>query len=208
MTLYARSDVDYVGLSRAHGGCGESHRRPVENGAPVKLWALDCPQCELHLKHDDQWSGTISGIPETPDEKADREDREKRGQAAAAEIQTEALKQLGEALPQIAAQNGMSLQMMQAMFSAWASNAGVAPGPIAATVPCANQHHMPATAKFCPECGAPPHVFAPQDAAPEDTPNFEALSLNDLRAYAAARNIKTTRSKADQIQFIRERVPA
>jgi len=57
------------------------HSRPVENGAPVKLWALTCPQCEDHLRHDPLWSGTINELPETYDEQIERERREKNASA-------------------------------------------------------------------------------------------------------------------------------
>jgi hypothetical protein len=41
-------------------------------GAPVKVWALTCPQCEDFLRSDPHWSSTISKIPETYDETIDR----------------------------------------------------------------------------------------------------------------------------------------
>lgn len=224
MTVYARSDLSSVAVPRDSGGCGERHGRPTPQGAPVKLWALDCPQCETFLRHDDQWSVTVSGVPETPDEKADREEREKRGQQETTTATAEALTQIGRALPEMAAQGGVNQQVMLAMLTALTER-GVLNTP-AATVACANDHQMPVTAKFCSECGAPPHDAVKQiqdgktsiDAAraqrglepfdlPETrsagTPDFEAMSIRELQTYAAARSIKTTRGKADQIELIR-----
>lgn len=85
MTIYSASNVMAVNLSDAHGGCGSPHARPVRNGAPDKLWKLDCVMCENHLRTDPLWSTTVSEIPETHDEHSDREDYEKRG---ANDIQT------------------------------------------------------------------------------------------------------------------------
>ena len=79
MTVYSASNIMAVNLSDAHGGCGSPHARPVRNGAPDKLWKLDCVMCENHLRTDPLWSTTVSEIPETYDEKSTREDWEKRG---------------------------------------------------------------------------------------------------------------------------------
>lgn len=54
MTLYARGDVMCIGVPVTSGGCGDTHSRPVRDGAPVKLWALDCPGCERFLNGDRQ----------------------------------------------------------------------------------------------------------------------------------------------------------
>lgn len=212
MTVYARSDVMGVAPSRdGHGGCGRVHSRPVEHGAPVKLWALECPQCETFLRTDDQWSPTISGIPETPDEKAEREDRELRGQQETTAATADAIQKLGVAVPQLAEQTGMSQQVMVAMLTALTER-GVLNTPVP-TVACAQGHQMPATAKFCGECGsptadapaAPVHVITSVEARPEpeDAPDFEALSIRELQEYARKHNIKTTVAKAKQIELIR-----
>lgn len=79
MTVYARSDVMGVSLSKEHGGCGATHTRPVTHGAPAKQWGLDCVACENHLRSDPHWSITLSEVPETPDEERVRTDREKKG---------------------------------------------------------------------------------------------------------------------------------
>lgn len=82
MTVYARSDVMSVSLSRDHGGCGATHSRPVTHGSPVKVWSLQCPTCENHLRSDPKWAANTGDIPETPDEVKVREDREKKGESS------------------------------------------------------------------------------------------------------------------------------
>ena len=139
MTVYAAADRVYVGLSRAHGGCGSSHVRPVENGAPVKLWALTCDKCEDHLRHDDGWSGTIQEIPETYDEKIERERREKNASA-------EQEKALGNLPGNLAGALG------PALAAALAPLLGLAQ---AQSVSCTAGHPNTAGVKFCGECGSP-----------------------------------------------------
>lgn len=80
MTVYARSDVVSVALSKDHGGCGAVHSRPVTHGAPVMVWALDCHQCADHLRSDPLWVTDTEEIPETPDEQKARERREEKGE--------------------------------------------------------------------------------------------------------------------------------
>ena len=82
MTLYARSDVMSVALSKDHGGCGATHMRSVTQGAPAKVWALDCVLCEDHLRSDPHWAIDALEIPETPDETRVREKAEERGEHA------------------------------------------------------------------------------------------------------------------------------
>lgn len=178
MTLYARSDVLQTSVPRTAGGCGDSHGRPTPKGAPVKVWALSCPQCEGFLLHDDQWSATVSGIPETPDEKEIREDQEKRGQRALENATGTALQKLGdlpEVMAQIAQQNGTNQQMMLAMLTALVDK-GIISVPV------------PAVAAAAPE--------------PEDLPDFNAMGIRELQDFAREREIKTTRAKEDQIQLI------
>ena len=52
--LYARSDVMSVFVPLTSGGCSTTHTRPVNHGAPVKVWELDCPKCENHLRGADK----------------------------------------------------------------------------------------------------------------------------------------------------------
>jgi len=135
MTVFARSDLAHVFVSRAHGGCGDSHSRPVEQGAPAKIWRLGCPACEQHLRHDPLWSTTISEIPDTHDEKIMREDLDKRG--AANQQQMTAL-----ALAKIAGIAGAEEALGIAMGS------GITPV-------CPEGHKCPPGARFCVECGKP-----------------------------------------------------
>src|SRR5215470_14651816 len=102
MPLYARSDLSSVFVPVESGGCGQHHSRPVVDGAPVGIWSFshdDCEGCANFLAQDAHWSGTLSGIPETPDEKLAREDAEKRGaqdQAKANSVALEQLARLGD----------------------------------------------------------------------------------------------------------------
>jgi hypothetical protein len=80
--MYARSDVAGVSVPVDGGGCGDFHRRPVVNGALVKLFAIDCPPCEAHLRErlGDQWTPNRWDIPLTQDERLHAEALEKRAQ--------------------------------------------------------------------------------------------------------------------------------
>jgi hypothetical protein len=178
MTLYARSDVLLTSVPLTAGGCGTDHGRPTPKGAPVKIWALNCPRCENHLRTSDQWSATISSIPETPDEIETREDQEKRGQRALEDATGTALQKLGdlpEVMAQIAQQNGANQTMMIAMLTALVDK-GIISMPV-----------VPAVA-------AKPE--------PEDLPDLNAMSIRELQDFARARDVKTTRGKDDQIQLI------
>ena len=66
------------------------------NGVPQHPWGLDCPPCEdfLRTRNPDQWSVTVSEIPETHDETKAREDFEKRGAKDKDAIMTLALARL------------------------------------------------------------------------------------------------------------------
>jgi hypothetical protein len=143
MTLYAANDRVAVSVSPdGEEGCGTTHRRPFTNGAPEKLWALDCPQCENHLRHDPGWSTTLSEIPETHDEKKSREDYEKRG---AKDVNT----MLALALARMT--GGEIPATVAAMIT---GNKQHIPGVIAGTILCVDGHENPAGVKFCGECGA------------------------------------------------------
>ena len=69
----------------AHGGCGEPHQPTRDQGAPAKIWALTCGQCEPSAREIRCGRTTVAEIPETHDEQAEREDYERRG---ANDIQT------------------------------------------------------------------------------------------------------------------------
>jgi hypothetical protein len=218
MPLFARSDVLEVAVSNAHGGCGTKHERPaVPNGETlVSVWQLGCPMCEHHLQGDPQWSGTRSGIPESPDEEERRLDQEKRGQREVAEATGTALEKIAE-MPAVLSQ-----------FVTFMMNGGVN-GPSAgmpgAFIQCPSGHQTPAGGSFCMQCGAPVarllgqvgpvavktadgghiitalHAPTPIDA---QLGTLDDKSLAELRNMALARNLPTKRSKADQIRVLHE----
>lgn len=157
MTVYGRNDVAAVTISEAHGGCGRTHSRPVEHGAPAKLFVLSCDDgCENHLRHDPQWSSTISELPECHDEQLSREDFEKRGALDERKLMAMALAKLtGIEIPDTIA--GMIT--------------GAAPH-IAGLLECPAGHGQPPGSKFCNECGAP--MSAPVTKAALDAPQRPA----------------------------------
>lgn len=156
MTLYAASHLVWVGVSADHGGCGEGHGRPVENGAPAKLWALDCPPCEDHLRHDPHWSATISEIPETHDERIQREDFDKRGVLDERRLMAMALARL------------TGLELPDTIATALK---GTLPNGAAAQMICPGGHANAPGQKFCGECGTPMHgAPADRQVAPPSSP--------------------------------------
>lgn len=210
MTLYARTDLCSTAVPRSSGGCGETHTRPVENGAPAKLWALNCPGCESDLRDHPLWSSTISEIPETHDEKITREDQEKRGIRERDQATGKALEQLGD-LPTALDRLARALLNRD--------------GTESITETCPNGHEALSGSRFCGECGSPmlplsasiPRREAysvthnlpaePSDTAPSQEA-LEAMGLPELREIAARHDIKSARSKADQIKLITEHFAA
>lgn len=198
MTVYARSDVCYVAISRDHGGCGEGHARPVVYGAPAKVWSLTCHGgCEDLLRHDPLWAATPQAIPETPDEVVIREDVEKRGQV-------EQAASVAEALQKLAALGDLPSALLQVMSQLMAGQQhGVIVEPDT-RVALAAQSSPPAIEDAPPaddpgESSEP--VSAPADSSP-DLAALEALSLADLKEIAQSHGLPTTRAKADQINII------
>lgn len=168
MVRYARSDVMGAYVSVAHGGCGQQHTRPVRNGAPVKIWALDCARCEPYLSGSTRpkiiknypgdpkngipprqewvadahpmWSSTQDTIPLTPDEQAVNATRRERGTQQLQMIQAlSALRASGLDIPP------------EAM---WLLESELPPGVLRGTMVCPAGHDNPAGVKFCGECGA------------------------------------------------------
>jgi hypothetical protein len=144
VTLYSWSANVSTHVPVDAGGCGSSHRRPVVNGAPQHPWGLECPPCEEFLRthNSDQWSTTLSELPETHDEKKSREDYEKRG---ANDVNT----MLALALARMT--GGEIPATVAAMVT---GNKQHIPGVIAGTILCVDGHENPAGVKFCNECGA------------------------------------------------------
>ena len=208
MTMWARSDVCAINISAAHGGCATpgGHRRPVEHGAPVKIWALDCPPCENHLRQDAGrtagalWSVTDVEIPETHDEAKRRERNEKSGkldrenQLAGAMIELAKLGQLPEAIAQ-----------------ALAAVAGTVPLALAGNMECPSGHVQPAGQKFCGECAAPMRAPAalPAPVAVAGEPALSGAgrkltrlrdaSKDDLMALARSRGLDESGTRPDLI---------
>jgi len=140
MTVYPPSSHHMVTVSAGgHGGCGQVHSRPVENGAPVKIWALDCPQCENHLRSDTSWATTLSEIPETYDEKLAREDFDKRGARDKDQVLALALAKLA------------GVELPESMLRPITGNLPKA----IALMECPAGHPGKPGAKFCAECGQP-----------------------------------------------------
>lgn len=135
MSVYARSDVMNVTVSRAHGGCGQPHSRPVRNGAAARTWALDCPLCQQYLSGDPLWSGTLADVPATPDEDLARDSAEKQTSRSREDIMALALAKIA-GLPVAEFLGGMIGQ---------AADTG--------TVACHAGHENFPSAKFCAECG-------------------------------------------------------
>jgi hypothetical protein len=86
MSVFARSDVVYVAIPVENGGCGAGHGRPVLDGAPAKLWRVDCPHCEAHLRHDPLWAQSSLEIPLTPDEQRIAKQMEEKGNQVMSEV--------------------------------------------------------------------------------------------------------------------------
>jgi hypothetical protein len=176
MTVHARSDVSAVTISPESGGCGAVHSRPVTEGAPVKLWSLTCPSCEDVLRGDSSWSGTISGIPETPDEKAYREDQELKGRV-------DQQNQTAEALSRLASLGDLpsAIASLASMFSGEPKRENQQPCPS-----CSKPSF--ATAKFCGHCGN--SMVAKPATDSFAVPDFDFLSEEQLRELAKERGLK------------------
>lgn len=177
MPVHARSDVSAVTISPEHGGCGQVHSRPVDQGAPVKLWSLTCSDgCEDVLRNDAHWSGTISGIPETPDEKSYREDQEIKGKA-------DQQAQTAEAIAKLASLGDLpaAIAQLAAMFSG-------EPKREAQTVCAACSKPSPATGKFCGHCGTSLVSETPSDGLA--VPPLNDLAEDQLRELAKERGLK------------------
>ena len=193
MTVYARSDLAHVSVSKAHGGCGVpgGHSRPVRNGAPVHPWALTCGECEDFLRSDAHWSVTPSEIPETHDEAKTREDFERRGAKDKDAVLTLALARLA-GIPSAELPDSLTRMI-----------SGV-PAHIPGVLECPSGHGNPAGQKFCGQCGASmsgtapqASLLAPQPPAAHPSPvkaggkprRLQDGRLDELQALARARGL-------------------
>ena len=219
MTIYAMSSHQQVAVGTDHGGCGVRHDRPHgPDGQPVKLWGLDCPPCEDHLRSQPGWSTTISSIPETYDEVIDRKDWEQRGALDRDQVLALALAKLaGVELPETLRRTVSGLaphvpgtvecgdgheNRAGAKFCAECGTAmrGQAPAPV--TVTCAAGHENDAASKFCAECGVTMGAAAlpAADAPPED---LAELTVNQLRSLAKQRGLDASGAKTDLLGRLR-----
>ena len=208
MVLHARSDIQGAIIPVSSGGCGELHSRPVTDGAPAKAWQLDCPRCCAVLKDDPLWAGSVSEIPETPDEVRVREDREKRG----SRDQEQAT---GAALEELAKMPGI-LEALTALVAG--QKVAVAP-----VVPCRDcGTSVTGGQRFCTECGArdpaeaglvpnaPSQEFAVDshmvadvplpDEPPADELDLAALPYSKLKQLAVTRGLSGKGTKPELIE--------
>lgn len=223
MTVYARSDVAAVSISPDHGGCGHVHSRPVVAGAPARLWALQCEGgCEDVLRNDSHWAGTPHTVPETPDEVAIRLDAEKKNQV---ELQVGN----AHALAELAKLGELPTAMAQALAVAFGPLLGAASAQPAIAHLCRNGHSNAAGTKFCGECGAnmldavnkqpvaalsepekpaqvePEVTVTPAEPQAETvTEDLDGKSLTELREIAREVGAEIARSKAEQIDNIKQ----
>lgn len=96
--LYARSDLNAVTLGPAHGGCGTTHERPLDDtGRRVSVWALECPACEQHLAGDTKaWGFSVAEVPMTVDEVRQRDADLENGRRNQGMVTTQALNKLAQ----------------------------------------------------------------------------------------------------------------
>lgn len=196
MTIYARSDLCYVTVSPDHGGCGVGHSRPVVAGAPAKIWALDCHACEDFLRSDKLWSPQVTTIPETMDEKNAREDVEKRGAVEQAQSVADALGQLAK-LGDLPAILGQFMQFMTTGQIAPAVPIGAPKVDIVATA-------EPSPAPQLPPVPETPETSEPVHLAESDAPDYDAMTLSELRDLAKKSSVAITRSREDQIAALKD----
>jgi hypothetical protein len=185
--LFSRSDVMSISIPSASGGCGRNHIRPVRNGAPDKVFKIECAPCEGYLKGDRKpqvlryeldpnthtvlsqqrvadadphWASTPYATSETPDERKTHKRQMEMGEKQLATIQAlTAAKAAGINVPPEA------LFMIEHYL----------PGQVVqGTVLCADKHENPAGIKFCGECGmsmnAKAEVEPPVKEIPADEP--------------------------------------
>jgi hypothetical protein len=183
-------------------------------GSPVKVWQLDCPQCSDHLRSDSLWSPSIAKIPETFDERQDREDFAERGQLDERRLMAMALAKLtGIRLPETLtgmAPGGLlegELECAEGHAvragSKFCPECGAAVRSDSAVALCPDGHENAASAKFCAECGLGVGAKAlPAPAASGEPPESPAgvlgsLTANDLRKLARERGLDAGGTKAD-----------
>lgn len=176
MTIYARSDLDAIAVPTGSGGCGITHSRPVNKGARVKVWQLDCLPCESYLRGDAKpkvikvipgdkeqgipsrmehvvdadphWSSTPEGVPLTPDEQHVHKIRSERG------------RQDLDMLQAIASLRGSGINLGDYHEAMWLLEQRFDKRILQGSMLCAEGHSNPAGSKFCSDCGIAMNALA------------------------------------------------
>lgn len=215
MTLYARSDVMSVSISRDSGGCGTSHSRPVKDGAPARDWGLDCPDCEAHLKGsrkprilkntpgdpknnipsrqervadcDPHWSSTPESVPLTPDEQLANTTRTTRARDQIELIKARAaLKEAGIEVP------------FETMWLMERELPGAFVRDAVKSAECRDGHENIASARFCAECGVSMEAGPEKELQPEA--DIHKLGIASLRKLCKERNLPDGGGKNELIE--------
>jgi hypothetical protein len=178
---------------------------------------LSCSQCEDHLRSDPLWAASPADIPETYDEKLNREDFEKRGAKDKDAIMTLAIAKLA----------GMDASDLPESLTRMISGAKA---HVPVTVDCPNGHANPLDQKFCGACGIPLHdipvlpdpvpggvglVALPLDeppAAPENPPavslpsntKMRGMKREELEVLAASAGLSGAGSRQDVLNRLLE----
>lgn len=189
MAVYARSDVAAVTLSEAHGGCGETHSRPVVDGAPAKVFKISCNKCEDFLRNDQLWAPMAAQIPETPDETSLREDQEKKSEAQLKQDNAEAFQKIAVAA---AGNQELTAKLVELLAQ---TNLTV-PGA-QKNAECSNGHsNIPGT-KFCAECGVNLSSSNTNTAVKRRTTSTTASAGPVSGSSAKAGTVTTTKPKTE-----------
>ena len=176
MTVHARNDVASVSISDSHGGCGETHSRPVVDGAPAKNWSLACPKCEDFLRSDPRWSAQLDSVPETPDEITAREEKQKRTDVDTQRMMSQAVTALPEILSQMVAGNAELVKQ----FINLASEKGTLPHQVKPV---------------------PGEVLSRAHEV-ESADSLSSLSVSELRSIAKIRGIPVPSDKRDKASLL------
>ena len=140
------------------------HSRPVRNGSPIYPWKFDCVPCEPEL-NTDLWSATVAEIPETYDEKAEREDWDKRGAQDRDAIMPLLLAKLAGVDP---------AQLPESLTRAISGTNLHIPG----VMECPKGHAQPSGQDFCGKCGTPMRDAVPAGSLPPAGPAQDLASLH------------------------------
>ena len=144
--MYARSDIQSISISEAHGGCGQAHVRPSGDD----LWFVDCPDCELYLKGDPLWAQNADEVPETADETKAREAFETRGTKALSSLRVLALAKMAGVTP-----SEISPELSKMLTSG--------PVRVPGITVCGAGHDNAPGSRYCSACGM--KMSAPAAAA-------------------------------------------